>query len=478
MTTADSSPFSKLSPELALSVLEQLEWDPDAKQSTLLNCMLCSKDLYALASRILYREVVLTHETLSGFVSRRNTGSIAVANRLLQRLTIRLDPTKTNRHDAAGYLEDLGVRHIPLMNNLKCLSVYQIPVRSVSGVDFGVPTEGLAEILRNLPTSCTSLELQSIEIGNSSSQAGVNSQGSGNSGTHLCPLLRQVLPRLEYLRIRLPSLCPEVLKQPDASVNSQSPSIVELPHLKECILNMARKWGPLRGPAGPENSPLCSDPDQPGFPSLARALRRLVHENKAPAAERIWALEFQPHLDEPRNPNKYAAFVVRDVLRQASIALPHRDVHALQRDTWHLRRPVPGSRTTRADGGVEWQWEDVVGWSYDIEQLAEGPSWQDVAASTTVRGLRIPKSLIQSSEGRRFEVINLPVLSAEQFYVQRRINSILWANEKKVGRFLLIPAEKDLMAEHADLDMVIPKGWRQPDDAPFLVKIETTTAEK
>ncbi|PSR80525.1 hypothetical protein BD289DRAFT_440638 [Coniella lustricola] len=463
-----SSPFANLSPELALRILEQLTWDSNATSSVLLNCLLSSKILHALASRILYRDVVLTQEKLSSFVRQRRSDPPTTTNGLLRTLTIRLNPRTTNQQDTLADLKELGLRHLPLMNNLMCLSVYQLPVPSVSGIDFTVPPEGLAEILRNLPASCTSLELQSIKIESSSNLGTVESQLTCSNSIHLCPLLRQVLPRLEYVRIRLPALCDKIFEGTDTG----DESFDTIYHWKECTINVARKWGPCRGPTGPNNSLLCFDPTQSTLPILTRALRSLLEKQKVPLADKVWILEFQSHPQEPRNPNKYAAFVVRDVLSQMSLALPHRDVHALAQDTWHLRRPIPGSRTVYKDHQVEWQWEDAVGWSYDIEQLAEGPSWQEVAASNAVRGVRVPSSFAKSSRGQRYKAIDLPVLSAEEFYNKRKINSVLWANEKKVGELLLTPAEKDLMAVHADLDMVIPKGWQKPDDgAPLLVKV-------
>jgi hypothetical protein len=150
--------------------------------------------------------------------------------------------------------------------------------------------------------------------------------------------------------------------------------------------------------------------------------------------------------------------VRHNVRPNTSLALPHRDIGAIQIDTWHLRKPT--DRTT----GDNRDWKDVVGYAWANEQLAEGPVWE-----SSVHGARLPATLRAKNENH--ELSALPVLPRLELFAKRRLNCLLWANEDGVGERLLEPTEKDLLAEHADLNMRIPTGWHFPEGAAFLQRI-------
>jgi hypothetical protein len=121
-------------------------------------------------------------------------------------------------------------------------------------------------------------------------------------------------------------------------------------------------------------------------------------------------------------------------------------------------------KPTAAAANEGWGWEDVVGWAWAIEELAEGPVWQ-----SSTRGVRLPAAVMAKSQSH--EVSELPVLPRREFYAKRKINNVLWANEDHVDETLLEPAEKGLLADHDDLEMRIPKGWQLPEGGIFLERL-------
>lgn len=396
------------------------------------------------------------------------------------------------------------------MTNLHSLSIYQIPGSARN--NFAIPTSGLAPLLDSLPASCTALEIESIKLQEFSLDPDATVPTSPEDQTHLYPHLRRVLPQLAYLRLRLGTLCPAMCGRGyNQSPFSSSPTMpavsfervapgyepVKLPRLKECVINVARKWGHGVGNYVPANSLVCSSnynqdegdgaPQQPTQSCLTILVTHLTHlistSQCAPVLEKLWVIDFQPHTREPGNANVYAAFVRRDILAGTSLACPHRNIGPTQTDTWHLRRPAPASpdprkRSSRSSSDEQQQphndmmerhdWEDVVSWPWAVEQLAEGPAWE---ASACRGGVRLPSTHFRH-EDCRLAAAELPMLSKDGAVATKKANCVLWANEKKVGQCLLWPMEKGLLAVHEDLDMRFPVGWYLPQGAWQLQRIE------
>ncbi|RFU28320.1 hypothetical protein B7463_g7999, partial [Scytalidium lignicola] len=442
--------------------------------------MLCCKGWFPLAQAVLYRDVILTASTLPPFVRRRSSIS-ADANGAVRVLTLRLDPAKLDQSTVSLLLKEFAIHHLKDMKKLISLSVYQIPSRSPRN-DFAIPTNGLVHILENLSQSCTALELQSIKLSHRSPDQEDCVQDGLEDQVHMCPYLREVLPQLRYLRLRLSTLCPDLCgtgyqydqNKPFIEVKDTYETI-KLPYLKECVINLARKYGPMGGNYGAPNSVLCHDParSQPCLPALASHMRHLVQkdnkENSTPSCpvlKKLWIVDFQPNPVEPTNQNNYAAFIRRDILNQTSLALPHRNF-GMEKVTWHLRQPVPSTGSESHDWKREW--EDFVGSPWAIEQLAEGPAWEDL--ESPLPELRLASQLIKSKSSR-FTAAALPVLSKDEFRSKRTLSNVLWANEKIVGQMLMEPTQKGLLAQHNDLDMRIPEGWHFPSGGPWLERIE------
>lgn len=461
-----SDPY-RLSPDILLCIFDYLL----ACDSTwgLVQCAGCCKMWYRQAQYVLYRDVVLSGLALPRFISSPLS---AEATASVRTLTIRLNPVEYTPQAITPLLIELASGHLRNMTNLKSLSIYKLARSLRNG--FNIPADGLAAMLDSLPESCTALEIESRHLIDRSASFDdyIQAHLGDTNNTHLCHHIRKILPQLRYLRLRVNTLCPDLFgtgfqydpKESSDVLTNVTP--LNLPHLKECVINLSRKWGHCIGPNGPENSALCPHQltkgaiKRPCLPLLALQLRHMAETGHIARAEKVWLLTHQPNPRAPKNPNKYAAFVRRDILANTSLALPHRDIGAFMTDTWHLRRPA-GRGAVDEDPG----WEDMVGFSWAIEQLAEGPAWE-----ASVRGVRLPAALMSRSGNH--EVDELPVLPRSEFYARRKLNNVLWANEDRVGRRLLEPTTKDLLAEHEDLDMSVPAGWHFPQEgAAFLEKV-------
>lgn len=69
--------------------------------------------------------------------------------------------------------------------------------------NFWIPRPLLATLLSSLPATCTSLAIDT---------SGSDRAEPGTS--HLCDTIREILPRLEHLRLDLSTLCPKVFETP------------------------------------------------------------------------------------------------------------------------------------------------------------------------------------------------------------------------------------------------------------------------
>jgi len=98
----------------------------------------------------------------------------------------------------------------------------------------------VGDILRALPPSCASLELDS---------GGIDDHYGGLE--HLCCTVRSILPRLRHLRLRLRRFCPNLFdpKISGAAPNSASEASFKVSHLHTMTLNLNPEFFPEGGRA-------------------------------------------------------------------------------------------------------------------------------------------------------------------------------------------------------------------------------------
>jgi hypothetical protein len=230
-------------------------------------------------------------------------------------------------------LEELG----SILPSLDHLHSFSFLVRTGEN-NIWIPGSLLATLLSSLPTTCTSLEIDT---------SGSDRVEPGTS--HLCDTIRDILPQLEHLRLDLSTLCPKTFQPP-----TPCPTLTTL--TISCF-------------AGNPKSRLCnsytSDPVHSAFAQDQEAMPHLIHQLQT-------VLPLMPRLnqclvlDQNGNPSTNSAFHLtynrRDVLRDTITAMPVEYVHpfADDGDGYMLRMPegdVLGSlRALRA----AWRREEVV----------------------------------------------------------------------------------------------------------------------
>ncbi|KAL9095767.1 MAG: hypothetical protein Q9165_002199 [Trypethelium subeluteriae] len=418
--TSSPSTINSLPPELLSKVFAGLR----TSTSDLLNCVQCNKTWHELAQATLYRYTVLSSTTISKFTAQCPI-SVNTDGRITS-LTLRLDDVargadenvraatrEGNRaaQDLWRALGSLGPR-LANLNRLRAFSVYHPSNRDrLQRNGFWIPYSALNGLVQNLPPTCISLEL---DVDTSRPVGGVD----------LCSSIRRTLPQLEYLRLRLPALCPKICghlsrSQGDSSTYTVLKDFPEVaaPRLKQCIINMT-----IFLPGG-LTSALCRVPSdgvlfrQRSWGPLTEHIKALVDREKAPLIEKLWL-----YSSEPLNTGDHTFFV-------------------------------------RLLGEVN---TDFVSPVADIHDVVEEHSWQQGPG-----GVRLPAPLM-----REFGLEPLPrAFTKQQWRESDRPSCMLWSNEVNVGRRLLEVKEGELMEEPTVQEMT-PTGWHKDEVGTRLIKDE------
>ncbi|MCJ1330147.1 hypothetical protein MMC10_006829 [Thelotrema lepadinum] len=366
---------------------------------------------------------------------------------MIRTFTLHIEPVPSEREEKkydvllngnAGCLDlqhglDELARRLISMNRLTSLSITRTFDFEVAG--FWINRENIIKIVDNLPKTCVSLEIDTRD----------NEDNRNFTHPHLCPSIRRILPRLQYLRLRLNNFCPDLC---GLGYNPASPTIVteafrpvEAPHLKQCIINISRKE--IR--FGMSSSSICGDFYSRHYgpcEALAMHLRAMVRSGNATKLERLWILDFLPK-EESEGAISYQAYVRRDICAERSLAFPIRNINRYRKDSWLIRVPVA------ADIEDAEYVEDLLSPSWALQDLAEGESWQE-----NLTGVRLPAPVM----GRTGLSSILPVLTREQFGTETNLSCRLWDNENIVGTRLLDVRNGDLM-ERTGIVESTPNGW-------------------
>lgn len=133
---------------------------------------------------------------------------------MIQSLTLHLEPTPPRKRIAwlktssEKYTETLRLvdslqAFAGVMRRMSRLTTFTLRMRKPQGwKESWISPSHLAKILEALPKSCVNLE---VDID------GFDQHGHGRDG-HLCGCIRELVPRIKNLRLRLESVCPELLR--------------------------------------------------------------------------------------------------------------------------------------------------------------------------------------------------------------------------------------------------------------------------
>ena len=123
-------------------------------------------------------------------------------------------------------------------NHLSVFSIFQDRCAD-NAMGYWIPHESIIDVIQALPQCCTHLEIDCDGLDRPHLRRG-----------HLCDSVRQLVPRLQSLRLRLAALCPSIFipsysfqESPDQErLQSQLSGAVPVPSLISLILNCSLNW--------------------------------------------------------------------------------------------------------------------------------------------------------------------------------------------------------------------------------------------
>lgn len=438
------SPISKLPRELLLKIFACAAQDA-AGNATLAAAARCCRLWYPVVQMALYTDVSLRDTSIAKFAA---CSEFADDQNPIRSLTLRMGPIPVNPYDPseAQRVEQArvdAVRQIgPRLLRMRQLTSFSIRADFLTAL---AAQESVFRLVDSLPPTCTGLEID------------IAGRPSGDGIFHICPRLRDCLPRLRHLRLRLPRMCSALWQTPkqDGSHDSAGEEgfmPVHAPHLEHVIVNIS-----LREP-GPYScgyqSTLCDggghvlDANSPRTTKGMRAaLEAFCARN--PSITRFCVIDSQ---DKPKDPpNTWAAWIRRDFKSQTSRAIPLGRIGGFRPDA-HL------ARLPRADGAPGS--EDLLSSPEVLEGLAEGGAWVETPA-----GVRLPGPVMRA---RGYETL-APALSRAEFSAGNNITCNLWRNEEETGQKLLPEHSLPLM-QSWHLQERTPSGWRRDahEGAPMV----------
>lgn len=290
-------------------------------------------------------------------------------------------------------------------------------------------------------TNCVSLELDT---------KGQEGNG-GPKPLHICPLIRKAISRLQYLRLRLTNICPDICgfgfdsKRPTAVTDTFKPE--KVPFLKECVINLGMEafYGPVY------RSHICNVSEElsrDGCVTIVAHLQTLVFSKNAPQLKKLRVLDGKRGKEQHRS---YATLVRRDICADKSQALPFRQINsgAGCEDGWLIRMPL-------ADKGL-----DLLSSLQGIEEFAEGQTWQE-----TSNRARMPAPVIAARAISPAPIVQ----TSSEWRTRCNVTCMLWENERATGMRLL-DAQDGALMENMSCWERTPNGWkRERPLGDFLVK--------
>ncbi|KAF2763626.1 hypothetical protein EJ03DRAFT_65562 [Teratosphaeria nubilosa] len=422
-------PVIRLPPELLRSIFECCNLRPH----DLTKCILTCKIWHDIAQDVLYEHVALNHQNRTRFVGSRGP---TTTNSKIQTLSLQIEdsarrhpyPVSTGTPATEQLWLDLELlsARMKSMTSLKSFSIFRPSCQSVPG--FWISYGKLELLLKSLPPSCTSLELD------------VNA--SKAEGVHLCPSIRGVLPQLEHLRLRLPQLCPDFCGR---GFNPSHPTTIaptfvpmEAPRLKTLVVNTTL-FLPAPGTqfCGALNDAF-SNPvaSEPSWSALASYLHSSRARGAMPMAQSVQV--YSVRRSDRGDPASFTSYVRHDILLQQARSMPVRHIGV------------------QKDGSVGWfarcsdeKTSDIMTVISGLSSVVESRMWRE-----TMRGVRLPAALMSRS-GLPARVIGM---SRQQWQLEEGAACSLWHNEDLTGLTLLRVLDGNLLDQPV-VKQFTPSGW-------------------
>ncbi|KAF2849748.1 hypothetical protein T440DRAFT_125050 [Plenodomus tracheiphilus IPT5] len=207
-------------------------------QADLRSFVLVCRQWLHLGRRIMYGNIALTNTALGLFITSFNTAAYSKA---VHSLSLRIGKdwqTEGERSLCSDtWVEDSLAGFVFILPQLNNLASFSLRLE-LSGCS--IPRATRAGLLKNMPSTCRHLEIDTRG----------QDHREPHEQLHVCDALRQVLPQLHHVRIRIGAMCCAMLGtgkiSPDVigNWNLDEFTPVALPNLKSLVLNCGLPHGP------------------------------------------------------------------------------------------------------------------------------------------------------------------------------------------------------------------------------------------
>lgn len=299
----------------------------------------------------------------------------------------------------------------------------------------------LVQLVEALPPSCVNLELDT---------SGNDARVEGDQ-THLCDSFRDVLPRMQHVRLRVRS-CEALFTDP-----STPDQTIGLPHLKSFIYTCSRPPGkPLPTCHHPGRFYITHNNPNMLWTTVTSNLQRLISTpNAVPTDAQVHA--FITTARQDHGLSLWQAHICADMHTQTSLVLPHRAV-------W-IEGQIRGSYMLRLLDGSEVMSEPAT-----IEAIAEGQLWREARGGT-----RLPAPVLTDALAGKpsFAVgcVEKPLAYVKIGTQWRKDNPTkklrVWVAEEREGRRLVNAKVRKGKDEYLSLERVMEirsEDWGLDDE--------------
>lgn len=384
--------MNSLSNDILSLILTQVR-SGGSGNNDMLACLQINKIWHRIGSSIFYRHIALDNSRVDPF---HNSFKLDCGPQV-QTLTLLI--SSEGRHLVDGNpkphpeLDAKLRRTIPLLTRLDNLASFSLSLEGREEVILGRST--VMDFIDALPARCTNLELDT------QGQDHQDSEGSA----HLCESLRNLLPRMHHVRIRVASVCPALLGTGELSnhndLSQQSPVIdsatkatpsatapfkpVDLPNIRSLVIYCALPHSRKMKRCGRASRSHQTEYTGPSWIPITTAMEQLPFAPKPPPRDAsILAINATQQLAEAdfEDPTVWQAIVVARPTAKTSQAVPHRAIWS-SADSVFVRLP---------DG------RDLVTTLGNATLLAEGETWCSTSGGS---GARVPRAVLEAEgEGR------------------------------------------------------------------------------
>lgn len=481
--------INALPPELIISIIRTVHL---TDINTFLSCLRVNRTWYSFARELLYTNVVLTPDTIKRFCKRFRS---SVDGHLVRSVTINLPSDESDRriadiqpwryekasdseadsedssdededdedddegqedesdsngndnniNEKAGFKEDLDneseylsdrdddyeeyphyfrflTRLLPRLPRLLSFS-FLIPECCD---DHSISCDQFIQLINALPECCTSLEVD------------IEYWSDDRTRRNVCPAIRQILPRMEHVRILLRNMCSELFLEretPSDDTGNNGPAIfkpVSLPKLKTLLIYR-----------GQENCfPDKDDPVLQSMPQPVQANCNAVWHGVANALQQLVENRDQSLLSRSAKVSvmdltmlhgmEHRTYFCADMMLQTTAVIPRLCLDAAdeKRTSLYILRTLDG--------------RELCGENRQLESLAEfleGEVWR-----TAVGAARLPAALVNSQNSFAGNcVINaLDITTLEEWRESHGLDWTcdLWEEEEKAGTWLVCAEER------------------------------------